>query len=100
MPARQSNWLSVLAREEVNMVPLLSRKSIIVMSLGLVLGILAGLGYWYISPVNASFQGKWPPVRIQANFGGTPTMYGSTVIIEPTAEGLYFSTKELQRRGE
>lgn len=82
------------------MVPLLSRKSIVVLSLGLVLGILAGLGYWYISPVNVSFQGKWPPVRIEANFSPAPEVYGSTVVIEPVGQGMYVATKDLQRRAE
>jgi len=77
------------------MVPLFSRRSILVLSIGLIVGILGGLGFWYISPLH--FQAAWPPVSFRA----APTLYASTVIIEPVAKGAYYtSTKTYQREAE
>ena len=77
------------------MVPLFSRRSIVVLSIGLIVGILGGLGFWYISPLH--FKAEWPPVSVRA----APTLYASTVIIEPVAKGAdYTSTKTYQREAE
>jgi hypothetical protein len=79
------------------MVPIVSKRSILVLSLGLIVGILAGLGYWYISPLE--FNPSWPPVLGLTD--SPPPVYGSEVIIEPAAKGAeYVSTKTLQRRAE
>ncbi len=77
------------------MIPLLSRKSIVVLSFGVVLGIVAGLGYWAISPLQ--FQLGWPPITAP----DLPALHESTVEIEPAVQGaLGESYKTLQRQAE
>lgn len=79
------------------MVPFFSRRSILVLLLGLILGSLLGLGYWYVSPVKTEVG--WPPVHLEGL--NDSELYQSTVTIELMAPGAgYTSVKGLQRLGE
>ncbi len=85
-------------KEAVNMVPLLSRRSMIVLAIGLTVGIGLGLGYWAISPALAEFQTGLSSVQI-AN--GNMALYESTANIQIMNRGASsISVKELQRKGE
>ena len=79
------------------MVPLFSRRSILVLSLGFILGVLGGFSYWQVSPIE--FQVGWPPIKGLTD--SPPTVYESIAKIEPVARGAAStSTKTLQRRAE
>ena len=79
-----------------SMVPLLSRRSLIVLAVGLIIGAALGLGYWAIDPV-VDFQAGWPPVRAS----NSQPVYESTVDIEIVHKGsTYTSVKTIQRVGE
>ncbi|MBE9502499.1 MAG: hypothetical protein IMY87_08745 [Chloroflexi bacterium] len=77
------------------MVPFFSRRSITVLLLGVIVGALLGLGYWYISPIETKMG--WPPISFEA----PPDQYESTMIIEVMPPGAdYMYLKSLQREGE
>jgi hypothetical protein len=79
------------------MVPFLSRRSITILLLGLIVGALGGLGFWAISPVEVKTEMGWPPI----NFESEPDSYESTVVVEFTGPGAdYYYVKSLQREGE
>jgi hypothetical protein len=87
--------------EEGNMVPLLSRRCILILSLGLILGMLLGVGYWYISPVTVEAQPSWPPVSVNGLTDSPPKLYRSVVMMEGATQGAsYVSTKSLQHSAE
>lgn len=77
------------------MVPFFSRRSITVLLLGVIVGALLGLGYWYISPIETKMG--WPPI----SFETLPDQYESTTIVEIMPPGAaYMGLKSLQREGE
>ncbi len=79
------------------MVPFFSRRSILILLLGLIVGGLLGLGYWHISPINAEAEMGWPPIH----FNSPPDLYESTVTLELMPPGSYYrSVKSLQYEGE
>ena len=81
--------------------PLFSRLSIVVLSLGLIVGIIAGFGFWYISPISVRASLAWPPIEVDGLTDSLPTFYRSTVAIEPVAfGGADVSGKVLQRQAE
>ncbi len=83
------------------MASLFTLRSIVILTLGLIVGLLLGLGYWYISPVDANVQAGWPPLRVVGITDSRPTLYRSTVDIEMVARGEDFTdAKTLQRQGE
>lgn len=88
-------------RTIAKMAPLLSRRSVIFMSIGLLLGIGLGLGYWVMSP---SLSDYFAEARQEAAEVGAMEADGphqSTVHVEIVSPGSsYVSVKELQRRGE
>ena len=83
------------------MVPLFSRRSIMILVLGLIVGSLLGLGYWHILPVDANVQAGWPPLRVAGITNSRPAVYRSAVVIHVAGVGTtYTDAKELQRLGE
>lgn len=58
------------------MIPLFSRRSILVLILGFAVGIAIGFGYWSISPV--AFQTTWPPIK---QIDTPPLRYNSSVTL-------------------
>jgi len=73
-------------RESVpKMTPLLSKRSVVVLTIGLIIGIAIGLGYWIISP---SFNAADPTV--------TSSQGSSSPLVWPEFEGPYESTVVIQ----
>lgn len=92
-------------RESVpKMAPFLSKRSVVVLTVGLVIGIAIGLGYWIISPsfnsadpTVASSQGSSSPL-VWPEFTGP---YESTVVIQIVNPGsAYTSLTDLRRTAE
>ena len=84
------------------MIPLLSRRSIIVLVVGLVVGTALGIGYWLMSPsltLPATEEGSG---GLAAAMGQQHTgPYECRVNIQVVNPGSsYVSLKDLQRRGE
>ncbi len=86
--ARGGNGLEAILKVKVErhkptatIVPLLSRRSIVFLSIGLVLGICLGLGYWAISPVQVGFSGEWPLIKVAGLTAPRPTVYESRVLV-------------------
>jgi hypothetical protein len=69
------------------MIPLLSRKCITILAIGLVIGVLAGIGYWYVSPVQLQVQLGWPPIQLAGLLSPPSPVYSTSVFIEPLAQG-------------
>lgn len=84
------------------MIPLLSRKSIVVLAIGLILGSAVGMGYWHVSPVEARMDAGWPPFNVEGLTDSPPPRYQSSVTIEPfIGSGVsYASPKAVQRSAE
>lgn len=85
-------------KEAVSMIPLLSRRSVIVLVIGLIIGVMFGLGYWALSPTIAE-MGTPAQVSTIGQPDGGP--YESIVDVRFNNRGItYMSVKELQRQGE
>ncbi len=83
--------------EAISMVPLLGRRSIAVVAIGLVVGVGLGLGYWAVSPVEAVVQMGWPPVQIPEQ----PTLYKSILNVSIMTRGIsYRDVKSLEKQGQ
>jgi uncharacterized protein YneF (UPF0154 family) len=63
-------------REEIDVVPLLRRRSILILAIGLILGIAVGTGYWLASPINARLNMGWPPIVSKPVLHETVTTLG------------------------
>ena len=63
-------------REEIDMPPLLRRRSILILAIGLILGIAVGIGYWQASPINVKLNMGWPPIVSKTVFHQTVTTLG------------------------
>jgi uncharacterized protein involved in exopolysaccharide biosynthesis len=68
----QLNQVCAVAHKEVNMVPLLSRRSIIVLILGLVLGVAAGFGYTAVGPSTTVYRST-ATLGILGGYGSSST---------------------------
>ncbi len=91
-----------IVKEPGSRVPFLGGRSllntIIILALGLIVGAGLGLGYWAMSPINATVETGWPPVRIAKPL---LDVYQSTVKIRITGPGsAYASRTTLRRWGE
>ena len=76
------------------MVPFFSRRSILILLIGFVVGSLLGLGYWLASPIETEMA--WPPIHF--NGDDDSEIYQSAVTIE--LETWAQDTTETQRRRE
>jgi len=63
-------------REEIRVVPLLRRRSVIILTIGLILGIAVGIGYWVASPINVRLVMGWPPIVSKPVLHETVTTLG------------------------
>lgn len=63
-------------REGIDMVPLLRRRSILILAIGLILGIAVGIGYWQASPINVKLNMGWPPIVSKPVLHETVTTLG------------------------
>lgn len=77
------------------MVPLLTRRSILVLSIGLVLGIVLGLGYWAISPVQVWFDGGWMPIKIAGLTAPRSVLYETMLLVD--VKGLWSQGAEREK---
>ena len=85
-------------KEIINMVPLLSRRSVIALAIGLAVGIGLGLGYWAISPALAEFQTGMSSVQVAS---GNTALYESTANVQIMNRGASsVSVTDLKRKGE
>lgn len=84
------------------MVPLLSKRSIIILVIGFVIGAVLGLGYWFISPSFATSATEGETGGLAATLGQpTSGPYECRVniqIVNPSSS--YMSMRELQNQGE
>lgn len=63
-------------REEIYVVPLLRRRSILILAIGLIVGIAVGTGYWLASPINVRLNMGWPPIVSKPVLHETVTTLG------------------------
>jgi hypothetical protein len=82
-------------KPSATMVPLLSRRSLICLAIGLAIGAGLGLGYWAISPLNAEVEAAWPFIELADN---QPNLYRSTVYIQVMNPGTSVVRVETLRR--
>lgn len=80
----KSEALGKEGAEVVRMVPLFSRRSIIVLVIGFAVGLCLGLGYWALSPIQVGFSGSWPLIRIAGLTEPRPVVYESKVSVGVT----------------
>jgi hypothetical protein len=71
-------------KEVARMVPLFSRRSIVFLIIGFIVGSCLGIGYWAISPIKVGFSEEWPPIRVTGLTEPRPTVYESRVTIGVT----------------
>ena len=81
--------------QKSSFVPLFSRLSLIVLSVGLIVGILLSLTYWALSPINVRFQPEWPPILVAGVNEDKPVVYQSTMKIE--VEGFWSKADEREK---
>ena len=75
------------------MIPLFHPRSIMLLSIGLVLGILAGLIYWQVGPFN--LQAGWPPISRP----DSSPVYESTAVVEVSpASAQYVDARARSRQ--
>lgn len=89
-------------RAPLTMVPLFSRRSITVLGIGLLVGAIVGVGYWYLSPSLSSAFGDMGKGGLTQAIG-TPSAgpYQSTVTIQLVNPGSsYMPLNVLQQRAE
>lgn len=58
------------------MIPLLRRRSILILIIGLIIGIAVGIGYWLASPINVRPNMGWPPIVSKPVLHETVTTLG------------------------
>jgi len=84
------------------MIPLLSRRSIIILVIGFFVGIALGLGYWFISPSFATPAAEEEPGGLAALIGqpnGGPYECRVNIqVVNPSSS--YMSMRDLQSQGE
>lgn len=103
-PALISGSTHKKGKSAPRMVPILSRRSVVVLTIGLIVGIFGGLAYWFISPsLNSTYS-----VSTAAQEDTTPVMWGnykgpyeSTVYVQIVNPGSsYTSLTDLRRTAE
>lgn len=82
-------------KPSATMVPLLSRRSLIGLTIGLAIGAGLGLGYWANSPLNLTVKAGWPPMQFADS---QPTLYESVVYSQVVYPGTSVVPVDTLRR--
>ncbi len=86
-------------KETMSMAPLFSRRTILALGVGLIIGAGLGLGYWAISPINVAMG--WPPVQAAGSTEPNSALYETTMSARLMDRGnTEMTLKGLQLTGE